>query len=316
MQKRICGRPGFTLAEVAVTAGLIALIASTAILSFPALLDKYRLKRAETGLAAALREAQLHAYREGRYWRVVIAPDGGGYALDYATSGTASCDGPGWTRVKEERFTGARVGVSSRACAVFGPSGRSEWPNPVVLVDDTDPPTGGSNAMILIVDGQTIPAASPRADPGTVVWDRWGDPTPVIITLDVKESRYFTSICPDVFSSWAFDNFGYPAHITVEAANGSYPPDHWTTLYDQSGPPDPQGEPDENGNPTPGPPESICPPIPVNGAYRYFRFTLYPNGEVVVLDEIDFGELFFTLQAGRASRTVKILPVTGRVTVQ
>lgn len=304
---------GFTLVELVLTVGVIALMSSMAALALPPMLDSYRLREATSVLTNAIREAQVQALREGSPWRVRFDADGGGYALQRAATSThdvVDCGTyAGWRTVRSERFhTGVRIDTStmSRPCVGFSSGGQTGWPNPEVLLSESSAPFyGGGPRLMLMVDGVKLDQANlpndPRlADEPTVTWRN----TSPVLVFDFDELRMLHTPCLGLYS---FATYRYPTNIRVEASvSASYASAAWTTVYDGPGP----------TNPSPGQKARTCFNIPVNASYRYVRITLTRNGTYVVLDEFDASDLTYVVRSAKSAKRLVVGSVTGRVSVE
>jgi prepilin-type N-terminal cleavage/methylation domain-containing protein len=301
---------GFTLVELVLTVGLIALMSSMAAMTFPATLASARLSQAVTQLTGAIREAQIQALRENRAWRVVLDSDGLGFSLEYASSAAAGvqCEDPtGWTQARHEGLPSAiQITQQARPCLSFAPSGRASWSSPEV--DTSVTPSNAVWSLARLTDGyQLNPASLPNVittDPAVTAW-RNVNP---VITLSFQELRYLTSICLGTFD-YPSTTIRYPAHVKVEGAVGVGAPGSWSTIYDSAGPTNPTGGRGKT-----------CISIPINNSYSYLRISLTRSTAVanswVILDEIDGTNLFIKVQSPFRSKTLVINSVTGRVTVK
>ena len=314
---------GFTLVEVMIAVGILALISSSMALAFPKMLSSYRMKQAVTQFSGTIREAQVRAVQEGKPWRIRVQDDGSGIALQYATSSATDpedCGLAGWETRSVETFhetIAVQTWVMNRPCVAYGSSGRAEWPTPVIVPNPhtTDPYYGGGPATIRLVDGVSVSAAdfpsTPLTDERMVSWYR-GTPR---VTVDMGESRYLPTMCIGLYSHRG-SNYRYPQNIRVEAtamvdsSSGTpLPPSTagaWSLLYNGAGP----------AEPATGVKDRQCFSVTVNGSYRFFRITFTPVGNYTILDEIELADVSFRLAGPDRTNRLVLTPVTGRVRVE
>ncbi|HYG57499.1 MAG TPA: hypothetical protein VD902_05475 [Symbiobacteriaceae bacterium] len=302
---------GFTVVEIIVTVGIILSLGSMAALSVPSMIESYRLKETVSLVTGAIREAQVKAVEEGRYWRVRFEADGGGYYVERApTAGVnpwdCSDDPAVWTEMDHERFYSTTTLTSwSRSCLAFAPTGKAAWPNAEATVDPTLYPWTGGASVIRLVDGWTedSPPSVPTNDADLVLW-RNNNP---VINLDLKEQRNLFGHCVGMYSynTPPVMVLRYPSSMTVQASNDQAT---WATLTTDPIPPDiAVGRP----------PQRTCVAINANGTYRYLRIALTRKSSSawIVLDEIDVSTLSFTFQGTNKSTRLAVSPVTGRTQV-
>ncbi len=332
-------RDGFTLVELLVSVSLLMLLSGVTVLSVSGLMEGYRLKQAQVLYAGAVREAQLNAYRYGESWRVRVDPGGGGALLEKATGVRSDCATSGWSLVRTLKFDQVSLTGDNRSCVVFGPTGRSSVPSPMVTNADVANycSTCVNNAFVLVDGNKVLPynPESPWDSPSTIKWEVQS-PT-VSIVLDAGESRIFANLEVGFFSEPS-SGYDFPAEIQLRGqTTDPYNPAQMQCIGDfvvdtSSGAPvlvrktvaeNLDGCPAEDlaasdPIPTECPDPAVCRfSIPVHGSYRHFELTVTPiSGNNLVIDEIDFGDLTFTLSIGDKSRTVSISPVTGRVTIR
>jgi prepilin-type N-terminal cleavage/methylation domain-containing protein len=72
---------GLTLIELAVTMGILAVLAALAVPAIAARLPDYRLRRAARDLYSCLQYTKMSAVRDNRPWAVVFDPAGGRYMV-------------------------------------------------------------------------------------------------------------------------------------------------------------------------------------------------------------------------------------------
>ncbi|HYF93618.1 MAG TPA: hypothetical protein VD969_15500 [Symbiobacteriaceae bacterium] len=327
------------MVELLVSVAIMVLVGAISVLSFPRFLDYYRAGQAQQTLIAALRQAQLNAYRIGGSWRVTVAD---GVRMERASDNLSDCSAdPGvWKLLAYSPFSSRSVALaeSSRQCVVFGASGRVSGRLPRAQADDPDSPGDMMQAPIL-VDSRRGPLV-PDPENFSHYWYRWlADEPLATMVIDPQEERTFRAVEVGVLGI-AAGTFSFPSEIQVRGISGG----NYTCLGDytlasedgQSITLIPKSAHDESddcpgtgGSPVPagtivrGKCEidtandvTLCRfSIPITGRFRQLELTMVKAaGMELYVDEVDIGDLFFTLTSGKYSRTVSINPVTGRVT--
>ncbi|HLO03089.1 MAG TPA: prepilin-type N-terminal cleavage/methylation domain-containing protein [Symbiobacteriaceae bacterium] len=310
-------RVGLTLIELLITVAVIGVLASGSTLAFGRMLKSGRLNQGADIIKGALREAQVQAFQDGNLWRVSVATGDSLLYLEKATDPVGAdrgCGSTGWGGSPARRYElpqGVTVGLRSGECVVFGQAGRvvSRAPYADFPPGTYDPYTLAARPRL--VDGKhlspaDLAASDPTAAESGAVALATGDMPDIIV--DLREPRYFSSICVGLISSLEKHEVGYPDHLTVVASTSANPTaTDWTILlFDGAGPPDP----------TDGSPEPRCVDVTVDREIRFLRVTISgarPGTDYWAFDEIDLGSRFFTIQYGSDSQIVEVNPTTGRV---
>lgn len=314
-------RAGFTLLELLVTVAVVGMLASGATLAFGRMFKAGRLNQGVDILVGALREAQVKAFQDGSLWRVSLGSGDRLLYLEKATDPVGAdrgCGSTGWGAAPVRRYElpqGVRVGLRSGECIVFGQAGRVVSRAPYVVPPDPAQAPWVGGTLPRLIDGKILHDAdlqSTSFDPldGLSGAITWYIPDMPDLFIDLRESRYISSLCIGLIS--AFDEFGvgYPDHLNLVAstlANPASESDWSIPLLNATGPPDPA----DGGR------ERTCVDVNVNREIRYLRLRLSgarAGTDYWAFDEIDLGPRFFAIEYGPDSKIVEINPTTGRVT--
>lgn len=124
------GARGFTLLEAATAVALVAIVATLALPSFGAAMERSRLKAAAEALASDLQEARFEAARRGQALHVELSP---GPAWCWSVSTAPGC-GCGAAACRLKAATAAEhagVTLVEARSASFTPTGGPDVPAPV-----------------------------------------------------------------------------------------------------------------------------------------------------------------------------------------
>lgn len=296
---------GFTLVETVVTIAIVVLLSASATLALPPLIRSQQLNQGVTALAGAIREAQVRAVEGGQYWRVRLETTG--YVMESALTSIADWEGcgisPDWTIDRQVELPDLiQIGLRSRDCITFGPSGRAEWPRLQIDISATTLPATGLPSLALLVDGWEV--KPPPLDPteGGIV--RWN--SDVDLAIDFQESRYLLEPCIGVFS-YNYPALGivinYPSAVSVRGSNDKV---NWTDLSVDAIPSDVGTNRRER----------TCLKIHTNDSLRYLEITATKRGPLVAMDEVNASQLFVLVQGPTSSKILVVSPITGRVVIQ
>jgi prepilin-type N-terminal cleavage/methylation domain-containing protein len=329
---------GLTLVELMAAVSIMVMVGAASALSLPQFLDYYRVSQARETLSAAIRQAQLEAYRTGGSWRIVVSD---GVRVERSSEDRWDCaaDASAWQLMHHYALISKRVNVSaqSRSCIVFGPSGRVSGTLPKAEIDDPNSPGDWISASVLVDSRYGRPVEDPWSYGN--YWQHWpADGPKAAIRVDPQEERAYQAVEVGVLHS-AAGGFGFPREIQVLGlrASGSTCLGDYQLLSEdgQSASLRPKSSSDPADNCPGNPPPSSLPTaevkgrcetdsanditlcrftIPITGRFSALELTaVQAEGMDLYIDEVDPGDLFFTLTAGKYSRTVSVNAVTGRV---
>lgn len=121
---------GFTLLEAAIAVALIALVATLALPSFGAAIERSRLKAAAEALASDLQEARFEAARRGQPLHVELTP-GPAWCWSVSTAPGCGCSAAACRLKAASAAEHAGVSLVEARSASFSPTGGPEVPTPV-----------------------------------------------------------------------------------------------------------------------------------------------------------------------------------------
>lgn len=337
MRRRFSG--GFTLVEMLVVLSVVLILMSLVVPSWTAYLRSTQIDREAASLVSAIQLAQVKAIKEMRPWRVRLAPDGGGFQIEYfkrASGGELqSCDeGIDWEPFgTPHRFVDGllvKIDTVSRLCFPFGAVGRPAWPTPS-LVDSASSSTTSLPQLLNVLDGRKLKtqaeAPNPAAEGAPVAY--WNEKPTTTLLFDVGEQRFIAAPCiglyanppPDFMTntpSWRY-HWVYPTNISIKIASTADLPEP-ADLTSVPLLPEQQPKPTQPINHG-GRPSVECLPLPINRSVRWIelKFTLdvrFRNPHLV-LHEFDITPLQIEMmdaKTNRIERRLQIDSATGLVT--
>lgn len=318
-------RAGFTLVELLITVAIIGLLLTSASLPFNAWLRSDRLRKGQELLIGALREAQVRAFQDGKPWRLLVSSNGEYLYLEPAVDGFGTepgCGNGGWSGTLQAQYAlpkGIQVGLRSSDCIVYESNGRVASGNPWV---QRPTPESGNQALMALTDGRRLDADLLKVveyySQGVASWYPSRSP---VLEVDLREARFVERIELGLVARTSRKVI-YPPHIVVFGTEKqSAQPGDWVLLYEADGPASPPG--------STAVPATVS--IPVGQVLHQIKIGLCTKTDLtkpsdlaackstqnyMTIDEIDFGNRFFTITDGQNQRTIEIDPTTGRVTVR
>lgn len=323
---------GFTLVELLLVVGLIAVVLALALPSWHAFLFNVAIDRDVARLTAAIQRAQTNAIKEMRPWRVVLNGDGSGGWLEYRdqlTEGAGLCESPGWEAASPpSTFTftpelHVAMSTASRRCIPFGPVGQPIWPKPFLNHLSTTANSLGSVPYLL--DGKFYTSWAPEienASAGPLVYfPQSATRQPVVLIFDLQEVRYLRAPCLGLYyfpptSLTQKLAYVYPTRVQYQVAETEYKPGEMVWAVDRTLP---------SGllpaNILRGTKDVRCIPLPIDAQGRSIRLTLdldtqFSNPKVVV-HEFDITPLHMDVVEKSTKKVVRQLQInaaTGRIT--
>lgn len=316
---------GYTLLEVVLVCGIIGLMAALAAPTYSVTADAIRLRDATAVLSADIRLVQAQAQREGKRARLSFDFASNSYDLQSATTQTAAdtCASPDYQTFRRVQlgvqFQIALAGATFQ-CLVFEPTGRTAWPNPLVLKTQTTVADTGSKSwtqyLNSVLTGWDVGVTD---DPQS---NTWTDQSEVTITLDLGAVRTPGIVCPDVLEDLVNNPVSFPLSVRLDwsSVTGSTPPNasQWQSLGTLTAP-----FPSATQSPSGFDWWRACPAFELTQPVRYIRFVFVPATNrdgllIMALDEITVAAPSVTVQnqSGRNSRTIRVTPITGRIQIQ
>jgi len=316
---------GYTLLEVILVCGVIALVVAVAAPTYSVTTDGLRVRDAAAVLAADIRLVQAQAQREGRRARLSLDLPNSSYDLQVATLQTA---GDTCSSSDYQTFRRVSLGVQFQtvltgatfSCLIFEPTGRTSGPSPIVLKAQTTVADAGNTSWTRYLNGAvTAWDQGATDDPQT---NTWSGQQEVTVSLDLGAVRSVDGMCPEVIEDLVNNPVNFPASVRLDwsTVSGSTPPtaSQWQSSATFAVP-----YQSVTRSPSGLDWRRACPAFHLDQPVRYVRFVFAPaanlNGDLVMaLDEIRIAAPSVTVQSqsGRRSRTITITPITGRVSVQ
>ncbi|MDF2628539.1 MAG: hypothetical protein K0R39_2370 [Symbiobacteriaceae bacterium] len=297
-------RDGFTLAELLVVCAIIGILLLLAVPRYSALAESVRLRNTAYQFISDTRYAQELAQQDWTRSRLLFGSDF--YEVQVGTTSNPAADcltTTGYSVVKRERLIGIveQRSIWAGSCLVFERTGRISFAAPQF---SEVPRTLSATELAMLLDGEAYEPADDFQNHDAVWWD--GPSTE--LEVDLGQTMWVGSVCAGVVRTPG-RIVEWPTLVEVASATsllGTFPV---------------PGDPSIRSAVPTGSDLRTCPALDVNSNARYLRFRFTNStgvwgDEGVLVDEIEiFPTVTFTSPSGRYSRTAKISPVTGSVTL-